>query len=132
MLSIIIAHFDIAFCLKRFFCRPKFCIPKATFFRLLCLSFSFNRSCNSITSSSPFHQHFTSSLYANFLSWKNYKTKLWAHKSCAKHFGMKKLLVESWWNWHLEPDIFVPKMQNLLWQMATGKWRTNSANGALI
>ena len=37
-----------------------------------------------------FHQHFMSSFCAKILSPKNYKAKLYAHKRCAKNFGMKK------------------------------------------
>ena len=46
---------------------------------------------------SQFHQHFTSSFCADFLSTKKYKHTLWVQKSCA--FCTKKLLVKCWWNW---------------------------------
>jgi len=49
-----------------------------------------------LTSWCQFHQHFMSSLCAKILLPKNYKPKLLAHKSCAKNFGTKKLLVKYW------------------------------------
>ncbi len=37
---------------------------------------------------------------ANFISTKNVKPKLGAHKNFAKHFSTKKLFIKCWWNWH--------------------------------
>ncbi len=48
-----------------------------------------------------FHQHFMSSFCVKILSPRNYKPKLWAHKSGEKNFCTKKLVVKYWWNWHL-------------------------------
>ena len=41
-----------------------------------------------------FHQHFMSSFNADFLLPKNYKSKMYAHKSFANTFVQKKLLVK--------------------------------------
>jgi len=43
-----------------------------------------------LTPVSQFHEHFTSSFFANFLLPKNYKHKLWAQKSFAKKLLLKK------------------------------------------
>ena len=47
------------------------------------------------SSSSHFHQHFTSSLYANFLSQKNTNLSRKYKKSCSKDFCTKKLHVKT-------------------------------------
>jgi hypothetical protein len=52
--------------------------------------------------SSQFHQHFTSSFSAYFLSHKNtFKPKVQVQKSGSFHFRMRKLRVKQWWNWDL-------------------------------
>ncbi len=66
-----------------------------------------------------------SSFCANFLSTNNYKPKLQAHKSYAKHFGTRKLLIKCWWNWHLNTILklwFKPKQhRGAGWTEAEGE-----------
>jgi len=50
--------------------------------------------------SSQFHQHLTSSFFADILSTENYQAKLQLEKSFKKHFHTKKVCIKCWWNWH--------------------------------
>jgi hypothetical protein len=49
--------------------------------------------------SSQFHQHFTSSFWANILLPKKFKAKL-QFESFVKIIFTKKVHVKYWWNWH--------------------------------
>ncbi len=95
------------------------------------LSFAKKAACkhaDEIVARWQFHQHFMSSFCAKILSPKNYKHKFQAHKSCAKNFGMQKLLIKYWWNWQSYQSSLRSFYVLTIWVcnfLAKGFWRKN-------